>query len=535
MKQALFLITFLLTFGVRAEIDPGFVSFCQNASKLSEIANQVMPTLWPAASPLPPWGGVVIGMTSQTSPIIDLCNFVIDYQTWNDNQKIYGTKTFLNDLTGKKFDEDFQFVDNTFNMLNTVYDFESGTNRPGAMQSNSDMQALKQYQQDAKDYFGKKRGNRAQEQYADAATMAEIKNYTAIVEENANLRSAMNCPDASSNPDYNNIYEKQIIPQQVIQDDSREDIRFYKDRLYELGRAMFDSPSDVSQYIYNTNNLEKTAVYMDSSIGKTVDETYKNSKTRVDKKGRPIKEKKLITREYQIFNAKVNDQPFKQFKSAYGEKWQSYVKWTYLQRSTEFGVFAGADERVERTFRNLSYECSEKKLMVGYPINKADYEIEYNRKRENCENSTQMDEKKSSNLLEYYINEYQKALFKYESATAKIWTVESQFLKITRLATAGNDTGAFTKENVKCSSELSMAEMKLLNNKIEANNIKMREDVLKNKQKMNQVDMDKQATNAQFLKDHKNKKDFAEKRRQESLKEAQIQQTITPVRGGFQH
>jgi hypothetical protein len=505
------------------------VTFCENASKFASMTGDLTQTLWPTVSPLPPYGGVVIALTSRTNVVIDICDFVLRFSEWDNQQKIFGTKSFLNDLTGKKFDDDFTFFDDTFNIANSVYDFDNGDRREGALTSAASMRDMSDYQKRVQEYVGKKTGSQADN--VNSSSNAATQEFSNIVAENTTLKSAMNCPDASKNPNYNDIYEKEIRPQEEKRTDADNDITFYKDRLYELGKAMFDGSGDVGQYIHAIDDLDTIGIFQNVGEDSYTEETYKPTQ-RKDAKGHTIKKQVILTRKYQVFTAGINQEPFTRLQEGYKDKWDSYVKWTFLQNSTQFGVFAGADKRVEKTFRVLSYECSEKKLMGNIDPKRYDYEEQYDKKRKECEENYNSDEKKEANLLQFYFDKYKTALYLKEDATSKIWTLESRYLKVTRVVTqkSGNN---FVKENVKCSEELTVAEMEKLSLKLKDNTIKMREGIFKNKQKDNIATEQVKKQNSDSIKDYDRKRLIIEQKREEDEKGREVQGSITPVRGGL--
>lgn len=516
----------------RAEMDPGFVNFCKNASKLSEISNIIAPTFWPAASPLPPWGGVVMGMTSRTNVVVEMCEFALQFSEWDNMQKIFGTKNLLNDLTGRKFDDDFAFFQSTWDIADSMYDFESGERRKGSMNSAAQTRQMNDYMKTVQEYVGKK--TQSQAEGNNSSSQAEIQAFAGTVAENANLKSAMNCPDPSGNPRYGDLYDEEVRPQEERRYQAERDREYFKEKLYEMGKEMYNGEvSSLMQYLHAIDRLEVVGVYQDISKGNYTETTFKPSKTKKNAKGHPVPVEHTLNKEYQIFTTKINTEPFTKASERFGDKWKSYVKWTFLQNSTEFGVFAGAGDRVEKKFRNLSYECSEQKVMGNYDPNKFDYNTEYEKRRQKCEDSIEVNEKKVNNLLDYYLNEYQKALFQYEDATAKIWTFESRHLGITRVVTDQSDNGSFIKENVKCSTELSPGEMKLLSQKIEANNLKMREGVLQNKSKQVMIEENEKEAEAKFLKEKAERDKVMAKQKEDRERNSVLKGSIRPVRGGI--
>lgn len=477
----------LTGFKVQAqEIDPAFVSLCKNYTKISEIASTTLPTLFPATSPIPPFTGVVVGMVQRTSVMVDLCEFVNSFSEWNDSQRIWGSKRFINDLTGRKFQDDFDMVDKTWNMANSVYDFENGEKRKGGMESASTQREMNQYMKDLNEYSSKKQMSEAQRKRSEAGYVSEVKRFSDLVAKNANLNEAMNCPDTKNSPNYQELYKQnKIDEEEAIRRDAQRDMDFFKDRLYQMGRFMAKGTfSKLNQFIADTDRLEIMGTTMTLEDSSYKEETYKPG-TRKDKNGHAIPEKVVLTKKFQIFTAKNSPTVFTNYRGKYSDEWQTAVRYEYLQKSTEFGVFAGAGERVERTFRDLNYECTEKKLMGSYSTEKSDYDVEYERRRQKCRAGVEIDQKKAENLFQYYAVQYSNALYREKKAVATIWTFESRYLGKNRMVTNGDPSTGFKTENVKCSEHLQPADMQRLAIKQEQIGTEIQEIIAKNKMQGN--------------------------------------------------
>lgn len=513
-------------------MDQGVVDFCRNFSKISGISSVTTPIFWPAVSPVTPFGGIVSGLSQRTNVVIDLCDFVLSFEEWNTSQKINGSKRFLNDLTGRKHQEDFDMFDSTFNLAESVYDFDSGEQRKGGLQGEQAAREMNQYLKDLNVYIANKQMTEAEKKRNDTRYSTEIQQFTDLVVKDANISEATRCPDASSNPKYKELYDKEIVPEEQILKDASADQDFYREKLYELGQFMFNGDYEsFSRFKYDTDRLPIMGTNLEVKKSSYNEETFKPGK-RFDPKGRPIPEKKLIVKNYQIFNAKVYDEVLNSYKSKYNSKWQEAVRLEYLTKSTQYGVFAGASERVEKTFRNFNYECSEKKLMFGFDPNKPTYDIEYEKRKNECEASNTSSEKKEENLFQFYASNFFSSIYKEKKSLAKIWTFESKYLGTTRVV-LDNPTSGFQSENAKCANNLSEADMKKLAVMQKDIQTKYKEIIAKNKIKKNIRKENEKNQRVKEDKEYLRRKELIDNRNKELYKQDRINTGISPPKGGI--
>lgn len=534
MKRLLFFLIIFKSFLTFAEIDPAIVNMCENVAKTPSLATVMKNIYWPSVTPAPPYGGVVIGLTSDTNVIIDICNFVIGFEEMDTSQKINSSKQFVNTLTARKFQDDFDFVDKTMNIANSVYDFENGERRPGFLANEQSHREFNEYLRDLNEYRMNKQMSEAERKEVDAAYTSQIEMFAKLAQKNANIESAINCPDSSNNPKYSKLYNETIRPEETIRQFAVQDIEYFKEKLEELGQFMYSGDYGEYKYFYSEiKKIEEMGHYLNVTEGSYTKDTYKPSKTRKDKNGKPIQEKKVLIKKYQIFDVKMHPEIFSSFKEKHAKRWKDAVKWEYLKKSSEFGVLAGADERVENTFRNYTYECSERRLMEGYDQEKPDYAFVFEKKQKNCLDNNNVDEKKIENLFTFYSTEFQNALYKEKKALSKIWTFESRWLGTTRFITKQSDNGNFLTENVKCSDHLTPAEMEKLSLKQEEINNEMKEIIAKNKIKKNLNREEKKKNEQQFAKENQRKKSLVDEKNKELKKSEQINGGLIPPRSGI--
>jgi len=538
MNRLLFLFIFLISFSHKSwavEVDPALVTMCENTNKILGKVGMIVPIYWPYFSPVTPYTGVTHGLLSTTSVITELCDFVIQLSTGNSKSQIFASKQFLNKLTGDRFQEDFNFVDKTFNYMESVYDFDSGERRPGFLESEASNREFNQYVKDTQEYIQSKQMSEYEKRLRNQGYSQDIQQISSLAAQNENLKQALNCPDPSANPKYADLYKSNDIQATQKENESAvEDSKFYKEQLLELGKMMFTGEyQKFSTYQYEVDQMFSQGVYLSDSVGTYTFETYKKNKNYKDSNGHPINDKKVLKREYQIYSVEFHDDLFKNFKKKYEDPWESSVKWAYIKDTSQFGLFAGAGDRVEKSLRKLNYECRESKLMQGYDPNRPDYQITYDKKREDCENNLTMNEEKSKNLLSYYTSNLQTALYKDKKTLAKIWNFESYYLGRHRITTQNKGIGSWTEENAKCSDELSIGDMSILKQKQLSVNNDLKEQIAKNKLKKINRDESRSEQSKKLNEEYNRKSELVNEKTKERMKEQNNSQPITAPRGGI--
>lgn len=101
------------------------VGFCAQIQKVGAILNSFTIVQWPVGG----FPGITMGMLQNTSVIMDFCNYITQLEQLDTNQAIFFSANYLNTLTGKKWDDHLQQADRTWNLANSVYDFENGETR----------------------------------------------------------------------------------------------------------------------------------------------------------------------------------------------------------------------------------------------------------------------------------------------------------------------------------------------------------------------------------------------------------------------
>lgn len=483
MKKLILSLLFLPLFSYGGEVDPTVANLCENVDKIGSLAQIYEPTTMVVFSPVPPYTGIVSGLISKTSVIVDLCNFVNDMQTLEGNSKIFRSKNFLNDLTAKKWDAHFQQAEDTFNFGQNIYDMEDNESRKGYLESEQGSRDLNYFLASTKNYVDKNFNGSDADQESAQSQQQEINNLSRLITKKAIINEATNCPSLEDKPNYKNIYEKEIQPQEKILTKADEDVEFFKQKLSELG-VKFLSFSDQDIYFANLDQLSRSGISMQVTLSKVNEESIKPGK--VDSNGKPKRKKIAVSREVQSYTVRVEDTLFSNFIEKYSPLWQKWIKYTYLSNTKTYGLFF-AQEKIESEFRDFSYECRESEIMAGYE-QYSNYDVLLDKRLKQCKENLVIDEKTTENLLDFYLKKYKEAMYKQKNSVAKIWTLESTYFGRNRFVSSNGKNSAATsyqQENIQCSDTLSAAQLKKLDLEQTNNTVALRESILKSKMKQN--------------------------------------------------
>lgn len=528
------ILLFILTFFIRKEakaVDIGpfavTIGFCQNIQKLGSIVNSYTQVQWPTTG----YPGITMGLLSNTSVIMDFCNYIIQMEQLDSTQAIFFSANYLNTLTGKKWDDHLQQADKTWNIANSVYDFENGGTRKGALESASTHRELNEYIKDTKQWSSKTFNGKDADVRTRAQRENDMQRLAGAAFRRAITKEMTNCPEPTNNKNYIQLYQEQIAPKEKIRDESQEDYMFYKDKLFTMGPKFMGSETEIEKFIEEIEKIETFGVYYETKDSVVSDTTIKNSKTKKDANQKPVKEKQKITRSVQSFTAKIKDEMFNNFKTKYADRWTTWVQGTIYSNGS-YGFLDNAESRVESEFIDLNYECNERKLMQGIDSDKSDYDFQLDKKRAECLASVQMDQKKIENLLNYYITKLQSSLYKFKNANAQIWTIESKELGRSRVISSKNQ-GDFQQEEVTCSANLTPAEMDKLALKQQSINNEFNEIIARETTKQSIAEESERKQNEEYMKEKSIQKHMIEKKNQELENAGKINSGIIPPKSGL--
>jgi hypothetical protein len=440
-------------------------SFCQDFQKIGGLLNAFQIVQWPVAGA----PGIATGLTQRTSVIHDLCDFITQLEQLDGVNAIFFSANYLNELTGKKWDHHLKLADKTWNLANSVYDFDNGGVRQGALTSESTARDLNDWMESAYSWHGKTFNN--QEVYIKhrQEREADMQNFSRATYQSAILKEATNCPTPPDDTNYAQLYKDNVQKFEVQRDDAKDDSEVYKQQLYYMGPYFVNNDGELKNYIAGLQTLERDGVAYKVSDPKTANkDTYKPGKSK-DAEDHVIPEKQKLATKYYSYKAVPNEKIFNDFKSKWSDQWSSYVtaKWT---SSGSFGALTGdAKTSVENDFLVLSDQCNESRLSRGLKREDPDFEGQLKKLVDTCKNSQTTSEKQAKNLFDYYVVNYQRALTSLKEANSEIWSFESQYAGINHLigtqSRKDGDGASFQAEDVACSEKMEPAELMLLQTK----------------------------------------------------------------------
>lgn len=457
-------------------------AFCQSFSTMGALLNAFQIVQWPVAG----FPGIVMGLTQRTSVIHDVCDFLNQLSQLDGVNAIFFSANYLNELTGKKWDHHLKMADQTWNLANSIYDFDNGSMRPGALTSQSTARELNDWMESAYTWQGKTFNNKEVYVKHRQERESEMQAFSRASYQRAILQDAVNCPDPKDKTDYSKIYQTQVKKHEISRDDAKEDVDFFRQQLSYMGPKFMNNDEEMKQYSEGLERLVSHGISYKTTEAKKTVETSKPTKNK-NKDGHVVQKKEKIAKVYYKYSVTTDAKLWKDFKSKWAEKWGTWVsaQWT---SNGSFGALTGdAEARVEAEFKDLSYECNPGRLGRGLDRDSPKYDADLTKLVEECKNSTVANQKKSANLFEYYVTQLQAALYNLKNSNANIWSVESEYAGIHRLVSVKSEQdskgGSFQQEAVSCSEKLQPAEMQLVSVKQQNVNNALTEQIAKESMK----------------------------------------------------
>jgi len=428
--------------------------FCEKIQQLAPILNVYTNVMWPVVG----FPGVTMGLSQNTSALMDFCNFIMQVEQLGTQDAIFFTGNYLNTLTDRKWENHLEMADKTWNLANTVYDFENGQQRKGSLQSASTHREINDYMRTSYGWFNKTFNNKDAQLKTRGEREVEMNQFASAAQRRAILAEAINCPNGANtgNPNYDNLYRTQIQPKQNRILELQDDINFYKDKMLLMGPKFVNDQKELEAYIAGLEEFDLKGVTYEVTPGFKSETTTKPGK--VDPKTKkPAQVKTQIRKPIQNWQARQFIEVFQNFKNKWSGQWKSWVETQFIQDSRGILV-KSANEKANPEFMDLHFECSPTRLMRGMDPNNSNYQREIDRRVAECENRD-MKEKQAQNLINLYTDRYANDLMEMKKLTAQIWSLESKELGISRAFNNSNPAGGFQQEQVACSDKLEPAEM----------------------------------------------------------------------------
>lgn len=497
MKKTLVLLSLVLftTFGFLEKPKAQMINPDHPALRICAVLSNpagsifMWPTLWPSiqAIPFPPFiaPGLVTGLSQGTSIVTYVCNVLTQVAQFGTQEGIHGIRGVGNALTGNRWDSHLDQVDLTWKIANTVYDFDNGTFRKGALESESAHRDMRDFMKESYGWY-QTTFNQSDARIKNRTEQEnELQQFSNLVHRRAILAEATNCPDPSGNPNYDKIHDIEIKPLQRKIDEADVDMDFYKTKLIEMGVRFSNNQEDYAKYINGVEKLVTQGVnYQISYKPKTETKKVPNP-SRKDKNGKPILMDKTMTIQTQVWTARVFSDVFQDFKKNYYERWANYVTQAFVASDSRGMLVTNPQERVEAEFKDFAYECNPGKLMSAVSVDRPDYEKIYEERTTKCREDVKMNQKKAENLLDYYVNQLQISTLAYKKAKGELWTKESWYLGTMRSVNTRDKTDGFQQQEVACAegNELTPAEMDQIARKQQSVTTELKEVIAKQQTK----------------------------------------------------
>ncbi len=503
------------------------VQFCEQVQRLAPLLNVYSMVQWPVLG----FPGITFGLSQNTSALLDFCDFIMQIEQLDTQDAIFFAGNYLNKLTDNKWGHHLTMADKTWNLANTVYDFESGQYRKGALTSVQTHRDINDFIGESYSWYNKTmngkdvslqtRGQREQDMNAFANTAYR----------RAILAEALSCPagnTANGQKDYDKIYTNEIKPQEIIRDESKDDVEFFRSKLLDMGPRFMNNQGELQTYIAEVEKLMSQGVNYKVAIKKKTETTTKPGKAGAD--GKPVPQKVNVTKDTQVFTVQMFSDMFNKFKGDWSEKWSSYVTTAFLSAGSQ-GLLTDPQAKIEDEFRDLSYECNANRLMRGVSPDRPDYSKLQDERVEECRTNTRMNQKKAENLLNYYVGQLQTALYKHKNANAVIWTKESWYLGTMRSVNSQKQADGFQQEEIKCSENMEPAEMQKLS--LQQQQVEAEYAEMTAKQVLRQTTMMEQQAKAEKANadERKKKASFAEKQNERQKDAMKQGNTMVPLEG----
>lgn len=464
---------------------------CQamRSSPLMALSQVYMPHIWPETTPVIPFVGIVTGLTQHNSILFRICDVLLQMDQIGFRKSILNTGRFLNELTGNQFDAEYQLFDSFHNFANSVYDFDKGNTRPGALQNANNHRRLVNLADQSVKYYNTRITERGAEQGLETKAQRRVKlqEISRLSYQRAILSEASKCPAPAGTTDFQKKYNAYVPPREAKLKYAQQEIDYFYQQMLRMGQEFNVELNDMQDYSNRLKQLVFNSTRYITRVGYHEKESAIVTNRR-DRQGKPVKRMKTEKKRVNTFSVFVDQQVVTGFRSKYVDKWESWVNSQLLTSGTR-GLLDGKKGRIEAKFRHYSFECSEVRLGVQIaPNDKSDplYRLNLDRARRKCMDQLIVRDSQAKNLLDEYINRLLQALNRKYKNQAEIWNFEAIELGYNRAirekVRPEKPTKAdlnFQEMEVACSESLSTAETRQVGIKNSQVNTALKEEWLK--------------------------------------------------------
>jgi hypothetical protein len=512
-------------------VPSGMIRFCEQVSRISNILASYTYIQWPVVG-VP---GITAGLSSRTSVILELCDYVQQLQQLETADAIFLTGQVLNQMTDNRWEHHLNFAESTWSLAQNAYDFENGEFRKGALESEAFHQEMNAYMNDSYYWYNKTFNGQEKTLKDRAQRESDMREIANTSYERATLEEALDCPDSSeaSNVNYGQVYDSKIRPKIEPMEEAKEEAEFYFSQLLLMGPYFMNNEADHKKYVFRVEAMFYNGVTYNVQTRRRQDSTTKFTANKNQGQAGAEAEPKTqqVERQYQVFSPKVQQNLFQTFRQEYEGKWSSYVSQRVVSKGFD-DLLDDPRQHIQEEFIDLDYECAQFKLMRGIDSSRGDYDQLFLQRRRQCEQRIILNEQKIANLLIYYTNRLQITLQQWKSQQYEIYNIRSREMGETIVMTASGDKGDIRKEKVSCVSgnKMSASTMMKLNAKINSNNAKINEQLAADTKKLLIAQENERKEKIEVAREAAIREEFSE-RRSRQLQEASSTSAISSPMG----
>lgn len=422
--------------------------------------------------------GSVFSFMKADNIIVEYCSYVAEMKGLETTEDILDKAEKLNKITDSGFTDEINLTRNTFDLANSVYDFEENEFNSSQILTPRMTRKLNRYYKDVGQYYNENMADSAddmidvrsrRQRENDISRLAKIARRRAIIEE------ATNCGDRSklrSNVNYQKIYDSQLKPKYNELDESEYIISFHHRMIERMSPKLVSNEAEMEEFLVEFSNLTLNSYKLTYNVAtdtrgsteKVDNPNYDPEKRDIEENTKYIVKDKNITFKYQNYTIIENPKLKKSFKEKWGSRWRAYVTIEVLSSSR--GIFNKPRQRVESKIYGYGINCSYYKIARKKNLSRNDpaYRIKLKRYKKECDDAEAKKTSDAGGLLSLHIEEYLKALRIKRNAEKEIYTIESRYLDIHRRIETKDgqveDFGpSYKREEITCSDSPSPALM----------------------------------------------------------------------------
>lgn len=506
--------TFMLMFLFAITLNPGAkagnigpfdvdLAFCEDAQQLASLTNAWQTVQYPVAG-MP---GIVFGINQNTNQVLEYCKYLIQMEQLTQSRSMNTTINVLNKMTDSRWAEEMSFIQNTWDVANSNYNFKNPRNRKaslnGARINSSLKKMVKSYSAVKKKYDPVEDANMVQ--LAEAAQKRAV------------LSEMISCPKPENpDKDYGKVYETEIQPLEEAVELGESNASFYQGRLLAIGMMMLDpyTYKDFEKEVYSL--IPNALPYNIETKPENVDTVVKTGEKTGD--GNAETKTETIQRNVQSVTVNENSKIVREFRDKWSPIWLAYIQ--KRQASIE-STSSGRSQDLAR----MNFENDMRRTIFDCPPSLVDEESNHKYRkskilkeplanqafRENmnkCVSNTRVNVGAASQSFDQFIRKYTSHSSDYRRAQAQYWSLQSKYLGVNVSINNTKPEGVM-REEVQCSDKLSMADMQTLSNEMQQVNLSQNEIIAQSSMKSAKIEEAKAERDRQWLAEQARKQNIS--------------------------